>query len=230
MRFIKYIFTLVELLIVIAIIAILAALLMPGLKNAKDKAKEISCVSRMKQLFLGMEGYSNDFNGWLPQCVFATQEVLWDRQIADYVGYRNSGASSTWGPPVFHCPSGTPYYADTNVGRSNGYLMNRYVAENYDGVMGKNMHAKVSDTGLLFDGYIPAWNSEGRTGETNTGRSYMYSGREPFLQYRHSSKINVLTKGGIVKSCRPLLDNYPKDIVKLAFADGRWFMNGEYGP
>jgi prepilin-type N-terminal cleavage/methylation domain-containing protein len=59
-------FTLIELLVVIAIIAILAAILFPVFARAREKARQASCQSNLKQLTLGLLQYMQDYDETIP--------------------------------------------------------------------------------------------------------------------------------------------------------------------
>lgn len=59
-------FTLVELLIVLAIIGVLAAMLMPALGKAKEQARAIDCVNNLRQLGIALQLYVDENNHRLP--------------------------------------------------------------------------------------------------------------------------------------------------------------------
>jgi len=59
-------FTLIELLVVIAIIAILAAILFPVFARAREKARQTSCASNLKQIAMAVIQYSDDHDGYGP--------------------------------------------------------------------------------------------------------------------------------------------------------------------
>lgn len=62
-------FTLIELLVVIAIIAILAALIFPVFATARGKAREVSCLSNLRQTGMSVAMYTQDNDGLYPYAV-----------------------------------------------------------------------------------------------------------------------------------------------------------------
>lgn len=68
-------FTLIELLVVIAIIAILAAILFPVFAQARDKARQTSCLSNMKQIGTGLMMYVQDFDETYPGALLPTPSI-----------------------------------------------------------------------------------------------------------------------------------------------------------
>ena len=61
-------FTLVELLVVVALIAMLVSILLPSLNAARQRAKQVTCASRLRQWGIALQFYANENNDYWPHC------------------------------------------------------------------------------------------------------------------------------------------------------------------
>ncbi len=100
-------FTLIELLVVIAIIAILAAILFPVFAQAREKARQTTCASNLKQLGLAFAQYEQDYDELYPTA--GTYGYGWAGNVYSYV--KSTGAYS--------CPDDN--FVGSPSGPTNGY-------------------------------------------------------------------------------------------------------------
>jgi prepilin-type N-terminal cleavage/methylation domain-containing protein len=131
-------FTLVELLLVVTIVGVLAALLMPALSNAKLKGKRLACLNNLRQLGLGFHLYVADNTGrlpanypgddparvWVPGNMRAdedaTNRVLLTRgRLFPYANHAS----------LYHCPSDSSLR--NGVARVRSYSMNGWLGSRY---------------------------------------------------------------------------------------------------
>jgi prepilin-type N-terminal cleavage/methylation domain-containing protein/prepilin-type processing-associated H-X9-DG protein len=106
-------FTLIELLVVIAIIAVLAAMLLPALNQAKEKAHSADCLTKLRQIGIGMTAYTSENDESLPPYQGLVEGSWTDHFLgAGYVASLDG----------FRCASFTnPAYAVTNWLSHYGY-------------------------------------------------------------------------------------------------------------
>lgn len=128
-------FSLIELLVAIAIIGILAALLLPSLAASKQRALTAQCLSNLRQVGLGMTLYADESSGLLPESggtIFwdqtdpETQKYGWMQQILTYTRSTN----------IYRCPSDLKGQFSYFNGARAAYLL----ADNFASVDTKQIH------------------------------------------------------------------------------------------
>jgi len=146
----RFAFTLIELLVVIAIIAILAAILFPVFAQARDKARQASCISNLKQIATACIMYTQDYDETFALNTNETPpdgattitnlyDITWNKAVEPYV--KNTG--------VWVCPSAK--YFERDLESTANYL----ASGAYSGSL-SNAAAQTSRKGTIWDYGVPS--------------------------------------------------------------------------
>lgn len=194
-------FTLIEVMVVIAIIGIIASLLLPVLGQAKRKTMSLSCANKVRQWGLALKMYADDQKGTFPYEGTSRMPInaglnlaAWYNVVPSYLSspaLTNLYAQQQWPIPgkggIFMCPSPTninlsvmptvnkPFFA---YGMNGRLISSRRVSVNQDDIM------RPGQTILFTD------NSEGREPSV-TGQNFLA---------RHDLKANVVFADGHIES------------------------------
>jgi len=170
-------FTLMELIAVIAIVLILAALLIPALQRMKERAHSVACLSQLAQIGVGISLYAGDHDGWLPRNGSITPAVtLWIRSIQEYIGLKDVNYLQAQTCGILKCPSCKGPYPGLS------YIINYHITG--PGLYQKKL-LSINNPGttlLLGDG----------NGVISASRNNAYEGVSYSFEARHRNRVNVL--------------------------------------
>lgn len=215
-------FTLIELLVVVSIIALLISILLPALSKAREQARSLLCMTRLKNQHIIHIMYTEDNEGWF------FQGWLWFR---DMVSYKKNATEMSY--EMFECPSSLRYgehqMSNPLAPPSNreGYWRSGFAeadppwvegGHGFNGLMNGiswsgtkfrkiSGHKRHSATAMTIDAWNPYWNLT-----TTAGGSWT---ADYVVSYRHHGKrANVCWLDGHVNYEAEGRDFQPKDLYQ----------------
>lgn len=198
-------FTLLELLIVVAVLVLLAAVLLPALSSARESARRIRCTSNLRQTQQSAQMFVTDNRGGFPSYIYRAvlaNDGQWSLQINPEWGLTNIGPSITTG--VLACPSDRTPWQNKGTALSYAYNFTMYLADI------TVWSISPTRTALFFDGHPNAataqlwWGQDGQVGA---------NGRVTICHNGNTMTVNDSSIGSFPGGHAPGPANHPPCVV-----------------
>lgn len=167
-------FTLIELLVVISIISLLISILMPSLGRARDQAKGVHCLARLKEFGTALATYENSSGGALPPARWFPTESSFEKRYEPYIlpdhpveyGWTELLFSHVYDEPAGY-PDSYPVQRNLDARRWQKYFLCNAVGDE-------------GTTSGHYRVYLPSW-SAGTFGLSTDGRYDEHARANPLL-------------------------------------------------
>lgn len=185
-------FSIVEMLVVISVIAVLAALLLPGIAQVRETARRMTCLAHLREVGIGFSAYAEDNRGQVVPVKTATSE--WGTDLLPYIDDTSTVASTDKDDSVgAKIIRGCPNYKFKPTKWQFGYAMNNFLLLPYSN---DNNAAKADGTSYFVGNVvtltwsrIPERSSRLLVADTNNDENLWGSAD---ANYRHRKAAGVL--------------------------------------